>query len=186
MASAAAIGFVNAPLQAKGYFVAHALSVPNSTAALSTNIAMIGHAYAMPSMTAISGFTQLAAIAGAVASADPEFSNTGSPVGLYVIDPDFIVSGRPRSRAPEFPPIQTTTEQVLTFDFSDELETGQTLLGLVNVVVSVSGDFSQTATPTIQSAVASYDTTFTKVSFPVMNGQADTWYFFEVTAPTTN
>jgi hypothetical protein len=74
---------------------------------------------------------------------------------------------------------------VLTFDFSADLDVGETLNGAIGVTVSVAR--GSDATPAnILNGAAAYDITSTKVLQGVQGGSAGCGYLIKVVAPTTN
>jgi len=191
-ASAGAISYVAAPFTANAIFAnEQAAAVASASAGITINIALRATALGLAEATAVAGYTPFAAFAQAIGYSDPEFQYTGSPVGLWPVDPCYVLGcgcgeGGEDDETPQFQPLAPASERVLTFDFIDMLDPGETLTGVVEVNVSVNTDFTGEATAEILSGVASYDEAMQKVCIPVQNGQQDVWYYFEVTASTSN
>ncbi len=111
-----------------------------------------------------------------------------SPVGLYVIDPEFIDAMSTRHHTFRFQEILDTEARVLTFDFSGDLIPGQTLTGTITTFVEAFADPTVVTGSQILNGPASFDSTVTKVLLPVQGfqGSADIEFYFKVTATTTS
>lgn len=128
----------------------------------------------------------------AVQGLAPTAVSNRSVVGLYEFDPEFVDAvsrGVLLELMPttyRFPVIGPTEDRVLTFDFTSDLDPGETLAGIIGVTVAVTAGIDPNPT-TIFDGIASYDNTLMQVQQPVRGqGVIDTDYYIVVTAPTTN
>ena len=84
-----------------------------------------------------------------------------------------------------FPELSAGEKRVLTFDFSDDLDVGETLTGAI--VVSVSMEVGTDATPAaILNGAADYDATSKMVLQGVQVLNAGCGYRIKMLVPTTN
>lgn len=74
---------------------------------------------------------------------------------------------------------------VITFDFSGELATGETLSGVISTTVDVVKG-TDAAPAAMLNGAAQYDATAKKVLQPIQGGIAGNQYRIKVIAPTTN
>lgn len=161
-----------------------AAAVSTAVGALSSLITLQTAAF---SQTAAEGalLTQIPLQGGALVtdSAAGALTATGSPVGLYPIDPYFVIGVRRQYYTERFPQVSPNEPKVLTFKFADELPPGTTLNGIISVNVVSSAGTDPGLPDDLLSAPAAYDVTRTEVVFPVHPGLQDVDYYFTVTAP---
>lgn len=116
-------------------------------------------------------------------SAAGALTATGSPVGIYPVDPYFVIGVRRQYYTSRFPQVGPHEPKVLTFNFADELPAGTTLNGIISVNVVSSAGTDPGLPDSLLSAPAAYDITRTEVVVPVHPGLQDVDYYFTVTAP---
>lgn len=163
-----------------------AQSVATATGALTSLITLRAAAF---SDTAAGSalLTQIPLQGGALVtdSASGDLTSTGSPVGLYPIDPYFVIGVRRQYYTSRFPQVGPNEPKVLTFNFADELPAGTTLNGIISVNVVSSAGVDPGLPDSLLSAPAAYDITRTEVVVPVHPGLKDVDYYFTVTAPVS-
>lgn len=184
------LGAAIAASTATGDLTAHvgisgaAVAVATAVGALSSLITLQTAAF---SQTSAQGalLTQIPLQGGALVtdSAAGALTATGSPVGLYPIDPYFVIGVRRQYYTERFPQVSPNEPKVLTFKFADELPLGTTLNGIISVNVVSSAGTDPGLPDDLLSAPAAYDVTRTEVVFPVHPGLQDVDYYFTVTAP---
>lgn len=166
---------------------ASATSLTTSTALLSTLINMRSSAFAISNVGGAL-LTQIPLMGGVLVtdSVTGNLQSTGSPVGLYPQDPFFVIGQRRIRYTQDFPEMAPGDVKVLTFNFADELQPGETLEGIINMNVISSAGQDPGAPGTLLDGPAAYDPTLSEVMQPVHNPEPDTDYYFTVTAPTSN
>lgn len=184
--SAVAASAATGDLTAHTGIAASAQSVATAVGALSALITLRTAAFVQTS--AEGGLLTGILLAGdmvATESATGDLQATGSPVGLYPIDPYFVIGVRRQYYTQRFPQVGPNEPKVLTFNFADELPAGTTLNGIISVNVVSSAGVDPGLPASLLSAPAAYDITRTEVVVPVHPGLKDVDYYFTVTAPVS-
>lgn len=108
-----------------------------------------------------------------------------SPSGLYPFDASFSVSMR-QFTTPILPAVGAIEAHIITFDFSDELNPGETLQGIVTLSVVASAGIDPNPAAIMAGVPAYNKAPFTQVQIPVSGGVSGCDYFFVATSRTTN
>jgi hypothetical protein len=129
----------------------------------------------------------LSASISAVASGSGTLTDSGSPIGLYTEDPEFVIPEPRVFRTPRFRPLGPTERRVLTFDFADELDDGEFLDGTITIAVTCTLGVDPDPAD-ILNGIPAYNVMLTQVQQPVsaVNGVIGNDYYFVVTANTSN
>jgi hypothetical protein len=134
----------------------------------------------------ITAQSQFFAAAASSSSAKGAISVNQSPVGSYTVNPAFVVEGHPYGDTTRFFLTPGTTE-VITFDFTRDLQDGETLAGIiqVSVICSAGTDADPSA---ILDGLASFTQSLMEAMQPVSptSGEVDNDYYVTATCITTN
>jgi hypothetical protein len=192
VAQAADAASSSAALTTSRPLVAAAIDVANSIAILSTGIKLsandVSIAQATAALTAgIAIFADAASQATATAVLTDIIESP--PVDAYQIDSRYVIS---RSmvdpairRTPRFITKDPLDRCVLGFDFSDQLDEGETLVGKITMSVAAIAGNDPSATALLVG-VPSYVSTYTQILQPIFGGLDGCKYYIKVSAATTN
>jgi len=158
----------------------------SATGSLTTLIQLSGAAFAAQIATgSLATQIQLVGAAQDGSAAVGNLTATGSPIGLYPIDPWFVIAHARQRFTSLFPQMAPGGIAVLAWSFTDDLLAGEQLQGTIKVNIVCSAGADPTPT-TIVAGPAAYDPTQSVVEQPVAPLIAGNDYYFTVTAPTTN
>lgn len=167
---------------------AFASAIASASGDLSTNSTLAGFAASVSSAFAdLTTQILLLGSAAAISSGQGVLVNSGSAVGLYTFDPEFVVT-QPRVSATQiFNELGPTEERVLTFDFTDDLDFGETLVGPITLAVTCTLGTDPTPLDVL-NGIPAYNGALTQVMQPISaaNAVVGCDYYFVVTGRTTN
>ena len=113
-----------------------------------------------------------------------DFQTSVYVVGRYVVDPEFLDPCMRDFRTFRFPVVSPAEEHVLTWDFSSELLSGETLAGFPTITVEVTAGVDPNS-GTYWQGQPSLNAALTQVSVPWMGGLDNCDYYISVDAPTS-
>lgn len=193
VAQAADSAGASASLTTSRPLIAAAIDVVTSIAVLSTGISLSANAASIAQATAdLSAGIALFADAASQATATAVLTDIieSPPVDAYHLDARYVVSksivdeelGR---RTPRFITKDPLDRCVLGFDFSDQLDAGETLTGRITLSVAAIAGSDSSATA-ILVGVPSYNAAHSMIMQPIFGGLDGCKYYIKVAAATTN